>query len=67
MEKMAYGGLKSKFLKALAKVPEKIRDEDTIALIDEKPYTWNNASIEIKNDTKIGEKILKSLKEMKII
>jgi len=36
-------------------------------LIDEKPYTWNNAAIEIKNDTNIGEKILKSLKEMKII
>jgi len=57
---------KSKFLKIFANIPESLR-EDIIAVIEEKPYTWNAAYIEIKNNTQLGKKILKSLKELEII
>lgn len=55
-----------KFKKIYANLPKKMR-EDIIAVIDEKPYSWNAAYIEINNNTEIGKKILKNLKEMKIV
>lgn len=54
---------KAKFLKAFSNIPEDLR-EDVIAVIDKKPYTWNVAYIEIKNNTEIGKKILKFLEEL---
>jgi len=57
---------KAQFLKNFANIPENLR-EDIIILIEEKPYTWNSAFIEIKNDTVLGEKILKTLKDLEII
>jgi predicted transcriptional regulator len=41
---------KAKFLKIFGNIPESLR-RDIIAVIEEKPYTWNVAYIEIKNDT----------------
>jgi hypothetical protein len=67
MKKEEYEGLKTKFLKAIARVPEEIRNNDTIAIINDNPYTWNTAAIAIKNNTQEGEKILKSLKDLEII
>ncbi|MFH1710706.1 MAG: hypothetical protein ABH840_00170 [Nanoarchaeota archaeon] len=57
---------KAKFLKIFGNIPENLR-RDIIAVIDEKPYTWNVAYIEIKNNTELGNEILKSLKELEII
>ena len=57
---------KAKFLKIFGNIPENLRG-DIIAVIDEKPYTWNVAYIEIRNDTELGKKILKALKELEII
>ena len=57
---------KAKFLKIFGNIPENIREE-IIAVINEKPYTWNVAYIEIRNNTELGKKILKVLKELEII
>lgn len=58
---------KVKFEKIFSNLPEKIRNEDIIVVIDEKPYTWNAAYMEVKNKTKLGEKILNKLKALGII
>ncbi len=58
---------KEKFMRIFANIPEKIRSEDVIAVVGDKPFTWNNAMIEIKNDTELGRKILKLLERMGII
>jgi hypothetical protein len=55
------------FKKIYANLPSKIREEDIIAVIDEKPFTWNAAYFEINNNTKDGIKILNMLEEMEII
>ena len=60
------GDEKAKFSKIFGNISENLR-ENIIAVIDDKPYTWNVAYIEIKNDTELGKKILKALKELEII
>jgi len=57
---------KAKFFKIFQDIPETLR-KNIIAVIDEKPYTWNVAYIEIRNDTELGKKILKALKELEVI
>ena len=64
---LAHEQARSKFLKIFANIPEKIRSEDIVAVVDDKPYTWNNAAIEIKNNTDIGKKIIKSLQKLSIL
>ncbi len=59
--------LKTKFLKVYTTIPDTIRSSELIAVIEKKPYTWDNAAIEIKNDTEIGQKILEQLKRIGII
>lgn len=56
-----------KFVRIYSKLPEKVRKEDIIAVIDNKPYTWDVAFFEIKNESDIGKKILKRLKDLEII
>lgn len=58
---------KAKFIRIFANIPEKIRGEDIIVVIDNRPYTWNAAAIEIKNDSELGKKIIKKLEQMEII
>ncbi len=58
---------KAKFMRIFANVPEKIRNEDIIVVIDDKPYTWNSAIIEVKNDSELGKKIIEKLEETGII
>lgn len=58
---------RTKFMKIFANLPEKIRMEDIIVVIEEKPYTWNSAFFEIKNNSKIGQEILKRLESLGII
>lgn len=56
----------SKFQKVFANVPEKLRG-GIIAVIDDKPYTWNSSYVEIKNGTELGKRIYKQLVKMEII
>lgn len=58
---------KLKFMKIFANIPEKVRSEDIIAVADDKPFTWNTAMIEIKNDTETGKKILKILEKIGVL
>lgn len=56
-----------RFMKIFNDLPEKIRSEDIVVVIDEKPYTWNVAFIEVKNNTGLGKEILKKLKSLEIL
>jgi hypothetical protein len=56
-----------KFSKIFANLPDKVRNEDIILVIDGKPYTWNAVFLEVNNSTKLGIRMLKKLKELKII
>lgn len=58
---------KEKFMRIFANIPEKIRNEDVIAVVDDKPFTWSNAMIEVKNGTVLGGKILKMLERVGVI
>lgn len=55
-----------KFLKIFSNIPETLR-ETIIAVVDNKPYTWNVAYIEIKNKTELGKKILKIMEELDLV
>ena len=57
----------STFKRVFANLPEKIRNEDIILVINKKPYTWNAAFLEINSSSSLGMKMLKKLKELKII
>lgn len=54
------------FFKVFSNVPIEERN-NVIVIIEGRPISWNLASIEIKNKTKRGEKILKTLKDLEII
>ena len=56
----------SRFLRVYANLPERIRNS-IVVVIDEKPYTWNVAYLEIVNDSKLGREIYKKLMKMEII
>ncbi len=60
------GDLRALFLRAYSNVPDSSRDE-IIVVTDEKSYTWNTAYFEIKQDSDLGNKILKTLNVLKII
>ena len=55
--------LRPKFLKAYASVPEKLR-ADIIAVIGDKPYSWDASFIEINGITKLGDEIIKKLEQI---
>ena len=57
---------KERFLKAYSDLPEKIRGE-IIVIVNEIPFTWNSAYLEIKNNTETGSQILNNLRELGII
>lgn len=54
-------------MRIFANIPEKIRKEDIIIVIDNKPYTWNATMIEIKNNSELGKKIIEKLEKLKIL
>lgn len=58
---------REKFMRIFANVPEKIRGEDVVAVVDDKPFTWNTAMIEVKNDSELGRKILKMLEKVGVL
>lgn len=56
----------AKFLSIYADIEDNLRS-DIIAVVDGKTYTWNTAYLEIKEKTKLGDKILKTLVTLGII
>ena len=54
------------FLKVYANIPLNLRDE-IILVFESRPLTWNVAYLEVKANTDTGTKILKELKELKLI
>lgn len=57
---------RAKFLGIFANVPENLR-KDILVVVDKKPYTWNTAYLEVKDNTLLGKKILKILGEIGIL
>jgi len=57
---------KAKFIRVYANIPANLRN-DIIVVFDKQPYTWEIAYFEIKNNTELGKKILKTLEEIGII
>lgn len=55
------------FLKVYANLPINLRKEIILVLKKYGPITWEVAYLEIKEKTKLGDEILKELKELKII
>ena len=56
-----------RFKKIFANLPEKIRQEDIILVMNKKPYTWNAVYFEITNQTELGIKMIKNLSDLNII
>lgn len=56
----------SRFLKVYANVPAKLRD-GIVAIIDDTPFSWNAAYVEISGGTDTGRKIYQQLIDMEII
>ena len=54
-------------MRIFANIPESVRGRDVIAVVGDKPFTWNNAMIEIRNDTELGKKILKMLGKVGVL
>ncbi len=61
------GDKRAKFMRIFANIPGKIRGEDVIVVIDDEPFTWNAAMIEVKNDSELGKKIIKKLEKTRIL
>ncbi|HLD43523.1 MAG TPA: hypothetical protein VJB08_06095 [Candidatus Nanoarchaeia archaeon] len=57
---------RGRFIGIFGNVPETLRD-DIIVTLDKKPYTWNTAFLEIKDNTSLGKKLLKRLEELDIL
>lgn len=58
--------VKAEFFKIYANLPLVLRDE-IVVVVDDEPFTWNSARLEIENDSMVGEKILEKLEKMEII
>jgi hypothetical protein len=56
-----------KFMKIFNNLPEKVRSEDIVVFINEKPFTWSSAFIEIKMRNELGKEILKRLKSLGVL
>lgn len=57
---------KERFLKIYANLPLGVREE-IILIFEGKPLTWNAAYLEVNNNTKHSQEILKKLEELKIL
>lgn len=59
--------MREKFLKVYANLPIAVRKEIIYTSEKEGPISWEVAYLEIKNNTKLGQEIVKKLEELKII
>ena len=57
---------KSQFLKIYANLPQATR-EDIVAVVNDEPYTWKAAKLEVEQDTPIGKEILEVLSKLEIL
>ncbi len=57
---------RAEFLRTYANIPDKLR-EDILVVVDKKPYTWDVSYLEVKGNTSLGKKILKTLEEMNVL
>lgn len=57
---------KSLFIQIYSNLAESIRKE-IIVVIDNEPYTWNTAYLEVKNDTELGNKIIQKMEKMGLL
>ncbi len=57
---------KDKFLKVYVNLPVPERSQ-VVALIEDEPYSWNAAYLEISRNTELGQKILKKMELLGII
>lgn len=58
--------LRSKFLKTLAKVSDSLRDE-IVAVVDDKPFDWSTANVEVRGKTKKGDQILRLMDQLDLL
>lgn len=56
----------TKFKKVYANLPFGAREE-IVAVVNDQPFTWNSARIEIDNASPIGKQILESLIKLNIL
>ncbi len=66
MSELDLDALRARFVKAYAAVPAKMREE-IIALVDDKPYNWNSAYLEITGKTAVGNELIKHLVLIKLL
>ena len=58
--------LRAKFMRAYANLPVPERFQ-VVAIVDEKPYSWDVTYTEISDNTELGNKILKKMKLIGIL
>ena len=58
--------LRSKFLKTFAKVSDSLRDE-IVAVIDDEPFDWSTANVEVRGKTKKGGQIVKLMNQLGLL
>ena len=58
--------LNAKFVRVYANLPVPERSQ-VVAVINDKPYSWDVAYAEISNNTELGNKILKKMKLVGIL
>lgn len=56
----------SRFLRVYSNLPQRLKDQIVI-VIDDEPMTWNAVYLELKEETKLGRRILKKLEGMGLI
>ncbi len=57
---------KARFLQIYANLPLQLRQE-IIIVVNQEPFTWNSARLEIDNNSEIGKTILDKLVKIGII
>lgn len=57
---------RAKFNQIYANLPDGSRSE-IVAVINNEPYTWRSAKVEVDNSTETGDQILNFLIEAKIL
>lgn len=58
--------IKAKFMRAYANLPVPERSQ-VVAVIEDKPYSWDVAYAEISSTTELGKKILKKMNLLGIL
>lgn len=58
--------LKEEFFRIYANLPIEERN-NVVVVINKQPVSWNIAYLEVKNNTKLGQIILKTLKDLGIL